>query len=80
MELGERIRQARLGAGLSQKALCGDRITRNMLSQIEHGAARPSMDTLSYLAERLSRPVSWGLEEDASGPNGGAAFGAVRAD
>lgn len=77
MELGERIRQARLGAGLSQKALCGDRITRNMLSQIEHGAARPSMDTLSYLAERLSRPVSWFLEEDAVDVPGAALLAGV---
>lgn len=65
MELGERIRQARIGAGLSQRALCGDQITRNMLSQIENGTARPSVDTLRYLAGRLNRPVSWFLQEDA---------------
>ena len=39
MELGEKLRQARLAAGLSQRQLCGDVITRNMLSQIESGAA-----------------------------------------
>lgn len=65
MELGERIRQARIGAGLSQRALCGEQITRNMLSQIENGTARPSIDTLQYLAARLNRPVSWFLQEDA---------------
>ena len=32
MELGEKLRLARLEAGLSQRALCGDEITRNMLS------------------------------------------------
>ena len=69
MELGERIKQARLDAGLSQRALCGDRITRNMLSQIEHGTARPSMQTLQYLAERLEKPVSFFLEESAVTPN-----------
>lgn len=63
MELGERIRQARQEAGMSQRQLCGDRITRNMLSQIEHGTARPSMDTLRYLAERLGKTVSFFLEE-----------------
>lgn len=65
MEMGQRIKQARLEAGLSQRQLCGDTITRNMLSLIENGAARPSMDTLSYLAQRLGKPIGWFLEEQA---------------
>ena len=65
MELGAKLRQARLELGLSQRQLCGDVITRNMLSQIENGSARPSMDTLTYLAGRLNRPVSYFLEETA---------------
>jgi len=65
MELGEKLRQARLEAGLSQRQLCGDQITRNMLSQIEHGSAKPSMGTLRYLAERLGKTVSFFLEETA---------------
>lgn len=65
MELGVRLRQARLEAGLSQRQLCGEEITRNMLSQIENGSARPSMDTLRYLAARLGKPVSFFLEEQA---------------
>ena len=64
MELGEKLLQARQAAGLSQRQLCGDVITRNMLSQIEHGTARPSMSTLQYLASRLGKPVSWFLEEE----------------
>ena len=63
MELGEKIRVARLAAGLSQRQLCGQTITRNMLSQIEHGTARPSIDTLRILAARLDLPVSYFLEE-----------------
>lgn len=70
MELSQKLKQARLDAGLSQKALCGDRITRNMLSQIENGSARPSMDTLRYLAGQLGKPLSYFLEEDAvTSPN-----------
>ena len=70
MELAQKLKQARLDAGLSQKALCGDRITRNMLSQIENGSARPSMDTLRYLAGQLGKPLSYFLEEDAvTSPN-----------
>ena len=65
MELSQKLKQARLDAGLSQKALCGDRITRNMLSQIENGSARPSMDTLRYLAGQLGKPLSYFLEDDA---------------
>lgn len=64
MELGKRLQQVRLEAGLSQKQLCGDRITRNMLSQIEHGTAKPSMTTLQYLASRLGKPIGYFLEEE----------------
>ena len=57
-------------AGLSQRQLCGDVITRNMLSLVEHGSARPSMDTLKLLAARLGKPVSWFLEEETvTSPN-----------
>ncbi len=70
MELGERLRQARIQAGLSQRQLCGETITRNMLSQIENGSAKPSMDTLRYLAARLEKPIGYFLEETAvTSPN-----------
>ncbi len=62
MELGARIRQERLAKGLSQRQLCGNVITRNMLSQIENGTAKPSMDTLVYLATQLEKPVGYFLE------------------
>lgn len=65
MTLGQRIKQARLEAGLSQRQLCGEEVTRNMLSQIENGAAKPSMATLSYFASRLGKPVSYFLDEEA---------------
>lgn len=65
MELGEKIRKARQEAGLSQRQLCGEEITRNMLSLIENGSAKPSMKTLQYLAARLGKSVSYFLEETA---------------
>lgn len=68
MELGERLKQARLEAGLSQRQLCAGVVTRNMLSQIENGTAKPSMDTLKVLAFRLEKPLSWFLEEDPVTP------------
>ena len=63
MTLGEKLLKARLEAGFSQRQLCGDALTRNMLSQIEHGTARPSMTTLQYLAGRLGKSVSYFLED-----------------
>lgn len=65
MELGEKILLSRTALGLSQRQVCGDVITRNMLSQIEHGTAKPSMDTLRYLASKLEKPISYFLEEES---------------
>ena len=66
MELAQRIKAARLAAGLSQRQLCGDTITRNMLSLIESGKARPSMETLGYFAARLGKPMSYFLDGEAA--------------
>ena len=63
MELGEKIRRARLAAGLSQRQLAGDEITRNMLSLIENGTAKPSVKTLRYLSGRLEKPLGYFLED-----------------
>ena len=64
MTLGQRIALARQEAGLSQRQLAGETITRNMLSSLEHDAAAPSLATLRYLSERLGKPISWLLGED----------------
>lgn len=69
MDLGEKIRKARLEAGLSQRQLCGEDITRNMLSLIEHGTAKPSMKTLRCLSQRLGKPISYFLEDGAGDPS-----------
>ena len=64
MELGQRIRSARVEAGLSQRQLCGETITRNMLSQIENGQALPSLPTLEMLSQRLGKPMGYFFGED----------------
>ena len=70
MSLGQKIRQARQEAGLSQRQLCGDALTRNMLSQIENDSANPSIATLRYLAVRLDKGISFFLEEETvTSPN-----------
>ncbi len=58
VELGRRIREARLAKKMTQTEAAGDFITRNMLSQIESGTANPSLKTLEYLAGVLEIPVS----------------------
>lgn len=35
MTLGQKLKQTRLARGMTQSQVVGDRITRNMLSQIE---------------------------------------------
>ena len=68
MTMGQRILAARLAAGLSQRELAGEEITRNMLSSLEHDAANPSVATLRYLSQRLGKPMGYFLGED--GPSG----------
>lgn len=56
-ELGRRIKEARLAKKLTQSDVAGTFITRNMLSQIESGAANPSLKTLEYLTSVLDIPI-----------------------
>ena len=74
MELGQRIKELRLQRGLSQRQLCGDRITRNMLSLIESGKANPAMDTLLYLADGLGVGIGALLGEAAPAENPNDAY------
>ena len=53
IELGKKIKEARLAKKMTQSEVVGDFITRNMLSQIESGTATPSVKTLEYLAKTL---------------------------
>lgn len=76
MGLGETLRQARREAGLTQRQLSQGIVTRNMLSQIENGTARPSMDTLAALAARLGKPMGFFLDPDAPAPNQAALLAA----
>ncbi|KPN94852.1 helix-turn-helix domain-containing protein [Lysinibacillus sp. ZYM-1] len=61
--LGARIRKLRKERKLTLEALAGDRLTKGMLSQIENEKAKPSMDSLDYIAERLGVKASELLEE-----------------
>ena len=62
--LGKKIKNIRKIRKLTQTELTGTKVTRNMLSRIENGAANPSLDTLEYLADGLGVSVSYLLSED----------------
>jgi tetratricopeptide (TPR) repeat protein len=57
--LGARLRELRVGAGLTQSELAGDRFSKEYLSQIERGKTRPTQETLGWIAERLRVDVSY---------------------
>src|SRR5947199_6174860 len=53
LRLGERLRQLRVSAGLTQTELAGERFSKEYVSQIERGKTRPTRETIDWLAERL---------------------------
>lgn len=56
--IGQRIRKARLAAGLTQQQLAGERFTKAYISALENALAKPSMAALNYLAPRLGTTAS----------------------
>jgi tetratricopeptide (TPR) repeat protein len=53
VRLGERLRQLRVAAGLTQSELAGERFSKEYVSQIERGKTRPTDGTIAWLADRL---------------------------
>src|SRR6059058_640600 len=51
--LGERVRQLRVAAGLTQTDLAGERFSKEYVSQIERGKTRPTRETIEWLAQKL---------------------------
>src|ERR1700694_2987691 len=56
--IGQRLREARLAAGLTQQPLAGDRYTKAYISALETGTAKPPMAALNSLAPRLGKTAS----------------------
>jgi tetratricopeptide (TPR) repeat protein len=70
LRLGERLRQLRVGAGLTQSELAGDRFSKEYVSQIERGKTRPTGDTIAWLASRLDTDAGYlahGVSTDERG-------------
>src|SRR6266516_4858405 len=59
VRLGERLRQLRVAAGLTQSELAGDRFSKEYVSQIERGKTRPTEGTIEWLADRLGVDVGF---------------------
>jgi transcriptional regulator with XRE-family HTH domain len=71
--LGRKLKEARLAKKMTQSDVVGNYITRNMLSQIESGAAFPSIRTLEYLSGVLEVPMSELVADEEEGAAGKAA-------
>jgi tetratricopeptide (TPR) repeat protein len=56
--VGDRIRQARVRAGLTQAQVAQGRYTAAYISALERGLAKPSMASLTFLSERLGVAVT----------------------
>ena len=79
MQIGERIRRARLARGLSQGDL-ENRIglLRCYLSRVENGHTEPSLQTLARLASALEMPLVGFFEPlDDDAPDAAAPLGAA---
>src|SRR5215475_11402338 len=61
--LAGRLRAARLAAHLTQQELAGERFSKSYVSAIERGKMVPSLQALSYLAEKLEVSLSHILGE-----------------
>jgi len=59
--IGQKIKEARLEMGLSQRQLAGEDISRAYISILEKGSATPSDKVLHVIATRLGKPVDFFL-------------------
>lgn len=55
----ERVRNARLEAGLTLAAVAGTEVSRTLIHQIERGVTRPSIEVLQLIARRTGRPMEY---------------------
>ena len=65
-QLGQRLREARVAAGLSQGQLGSPYYTRAHISAIELGKIRPAMKSLEHMASKLGKSASYFLEDAAA--------------
>jgi len=66
-QIGARLKQARLRAGLTQQQLANGRYTKAYVSALENGLSRPSMSALEFFAGQLGIPSSSLLNDQPRG-------------
>lgn len=62
----ERVRKARVAAGLSLGQLAGTDVSRTLIFQIERGQVRPSPPVLEMIAHRTGKPIKYFLQSHRS--------------
>lgn len=62
--IGQRLRQARLAAALTQQQLAAGRYTKAYVSALETGHSKPSMAALNFFADRLGMAASRFLDDE----------------
>ncbi len=62
--LGERLRKARIEAGLSQAQLGAPHFTRAYVSALELGKIRPAMKSLEFIAAKLGKSVAHFMDDE----------------
>src|SRR3954467_11887969 len=80
LRLGDRLRQLRVAAGLTQTELAGQRFSKEYVSQIERGKTRPTQDTIEWLAARLGTDPGYLASGVSSDERGRVEAALARAD
>ncbi len=62
--LGERLRKARIEAGLSQAQLGAPHFTRAYVSALELGKIRPAMKSLEFIAAKLGKSIAHFMDDE----------------
>src|SRR5437764_413355 len=80
LRLGERLRQLRVAAGMTQTELAGERFSKEYVSQIERGKTRPTRETVEWLAGRLGVDAGFLANGVSAGERGRVDAAIARAD
>lgn len=59
----ERVREARLEAGLSLAQIARDDVSRTFIHFVETGKSRPSQRILALIARRTGKPISYFMRQ-----------------
>src|ERR671934_249167 len=80
LRLGERLRQLRVAAAMTQTDLAGERFSKEYVSQIERGKTKPTPETIRWLAERLGVDAGFLANGVSADERGRVDAGLARAD